>query len=113
VTDRLTQGQQLNVNDQLVSNNGKVRLVMQADGNLVEYRNDTGYWVWSTWTGGRPVSRAIMQDDGNFVLYDGNNVPYWSTGTMHHPGAYIVLQDDGNLVVYGPDNKPLWAHYII
>ena len=30
---------------------------------------------------------AIMQDDGNFVLYDVNNAPVWASNTAGNPGA--------------------------
>lgn len=50
-----------------------------------------------------------MQEDGNFVTYTPQGVPYWATATDGHPGASVVLQDDGNLVVYDPANHPLWA----
>ncbi|MDR7307907.1 hypothetical protein J2X15_003212 [Rhodoferax saidenbachensis] len=83
--------------------------------------------------------RAVMQGDGNFVVYrangtpkwatgtdgraiggiimqgDGNlvmydsNGPVWASGTDGHPGAVLVMQDDGNLVIYGVDGTPLWA----
>jgi hypothetical protein len=51
-----------------------VRLIMQRDSNLVLYRND-GKPVWSTGTVGQKStfnkdSVAILQDDGNFVVYD-------------------------------------------
>jgi PASTA domain-containing protein len=105
--NRLQANQKLNVNDQLVSNNGKTRLIMQADGNLVLYRND-GKALWASDTWGKPVNVAIMQDDGNFVCY-APGVAYWSTDTWGHPGAYVILQDDGNLVVYSSSNSPLWA----
>jgi hypothetical protein len=45
-------------------------LRMQDDGNLVLYRMD-GTAAWDTRTAGRPVDMAIVQNDGNFVLYDG------------------------------------------
>lgn len=83
--------------------------------------------------------RAVMQGDGNFVLYrtggaakwatgtdgraigeiimqsDGNLVMYdpggavWATGTDRNPGAFLVMQDDGNLVIYNAARAPLWA----
>lgn len=107
--DRLLPYQQLNINDQLVSNHGRVRLVLQGDGNLVLYRTDDGRALWASNTHGTPVSAAVMQDDGNFVAYAADGHPYWATGTDGHPGSVLVLQDDGNLVVYGPDGAPLWA----
>ncbi|MBN8632005.1 MAG: hypothetical protein J0L76_14260 [Rhodobacterales bacterium] len=83
--------------------------------------------------------RAVMQGDGNFVVYRANGVPKWATGTdgraiggiimqgdgnlvMYdpngavwasgtdgHPGAVLVMQDDGNLVMYDPTGAALWA----
>src|SRR5438309_954464 len=97
--DRLHATQQLSVNDQLVSNNGMVRLVMQGDGNLVLYTASfQPLWASHTWQ--KPVDHTIMQGDGNLVAYSSAGVPYWATGTDGHPGAWVVLQDDGNLVVY-------------
>lgn len=109
MSNSLTQNQQLNVNDMLKANNGRTHLVMQGDGNLVLYRDDTNRPLWASNTFGKPVTRAIMQGDGNFVGYDVNGHAYWATGTNNHPGAHVVLQDDGNLVVYSTNNTPLWA----
>lgn len=107
--DRLSADQRLNVNAKLGSNNGRVRLVMQGDGNLVLYRTDDGRALWASNTDGAPITYAIMQGDGNFVAYADDGHPYWATGTDGHPGAFVVLQDDGNLVVYDGDGQPLWA----
>lgn len=84
--------------------NGRYRLVMQTDGNLVVYRVGTA--VWSSGTHGNPGARLVVQDDGNAVIYQGNRA-LWSTGTHANPTARMVLQDDGNLVVYRA-NSPLW-----
>lgn len=108
MSDRLNADQQLNINEQLMSTNSKVRLVMQGDGNLVLYRQDNGKALWASNTGGKPVNRAVMQGDGNFVCYDPANKAYWASGTGGHPGSSVVLQDDGNLVVY-TGSTPLWA----
>jgi hypothetical protein len=83
--------------------------------------------------------RAVMQSDGNFVVYRANGTPKWATGTdgraiggiimqgdgnlvMYdpngavwasgtdgRPGAFLVMQDDGNLVIYDQGGTPLWA----
>jgi hypothetical protein len=115
VMDRLTEGGTLTINQTLVSNNGDYTLVMQADGNLVLYTGWPGtpspIWASNTeWLA--PAMRpthAVMQNDGNFVLYNNTGVPAFATATDGHPGSYIVIQDDRNLVVYDPNNKPLWA----
>jgi len=53
MADRLQDGQQLNINDKLVSPNGRNTLLMQTDGNLVLYHDSidisTAYWATDTW----------------------------------------------------------------
>jgi hypothetical protein len=51
---------------------------------------------------------AVMQGDGNFVLYDGPAA--WATNTWYPGGtAYLNLQDDGNMVVYDAYDNVLWS----
>ncbi len=55
--------------------------------------------------------RAIMQSDGNFVVYrkeSGKEVAVWNSQTARNNGAFLALQQDGNLVVYSSASKPLW-----
>ena len=55
--------------------------------------------------------KAVMQADGNFVIY-GLNGAVWNTGTDGNwGGSFLALQDDGNLVLYNPSVVPLWATY--
>ncbi|WP_164874496.1 excalibur calcium-binding domain-containing protein [Rathayibacter festucae] len=136
-------------------------LIIQDDGNLVVYRADnSAAWASSqqtqpsaigdTLNGGGELqtdrqltsndsgSRAVMQADGNFVVYsggaarwsagtsgsgnrlamqsDGNAVVYsaggsvrWQSGTSGNPGARMVMQNDGNLVIYGANGRALWS----
>jgi hypothetical protein len=53
MADRLKAGQRLNINDTLVSPNGRYTLLMQTDGNLVLYQDrievSTAYWSTNTW----------------------------------------------------------------
>jgi hypothetical protein len=46
--------------------------------------------------------RAIMQTDGNFVIYDQGSA-IWATGTqgLWLPAYRLAVQPDGNLVIYG------------
>jgi hypothetical protein len=108
---RLDPNQQLNINDKLIADNKRTILILQADGNLVLYRNFDNSPLWASDTAGEPVTRAIMQPDGNFVCYDRHETPLWSSGTQGHPGAWLQLQDDGNLAVLpvGTSTVPLWA----
>ena len=61
---------------------------------------------------------AIMQGDGNFVLYHGsgpaNQGPaYWSSNTVRGPGEYFaIMQSDGKFVLYhGSDPAHQGAAY--
>ena len=59
---------------------------------------------------------AVMQTDGNFVVYaeyptyPGNFYAAWNTQTYGRDGQGVFLrcQDDGNLGVYLPDGQALW-----
>lgn len=110
-------------------------IVLQSDNNLVVYSSG-GTALWSAATGritpppppapttntlgaggtlaaGQQLDaagyRALMQTDGNFVVYDAANRPRYQTGTGGHPGSRFVLQTDGNGVVYSPSNQALFA----
>lgn len=133
------------------------KLVMQSDGNLVIYSGSRP--LWSTKTGkirydvlpsgatlksgqalissdGRYT--AIMQADGNFVVYGPGNTVLYVTGTSgalgaylvmrtngmaslynkqgsilgtlggNIPGSYMVMQSDGNLVIYTKSGQAAW-----
>lgn len=49
--------------------------------------------------------KAVMQDDGNFVVYGHDSL--WASNTQSN-GDRVVMQHDGNLVVYNKDT-PTWA----
>lgn len=107
--DRLPAGAQLNRGAQLTAGNGRTRLVMQADGNLVLYRVDDGHALWSSGTAGQPANRAVMQADGNLVARATDGRVCWASNTAGNPGAQLVLQDDGNLVIYANGGGSLWS----
>ncbi|MFJ1752284.1 glycoside hydrolase domain-containing protein [Kitasatospora sp. NPDC088134] len=113
---RLTPGQTLE--------SDSVRLAMQPDGNLVAYLKATGgipQALWSTNTAGNPGAYAVMQDDGNLVVYRGDGGPgvggaLWASNTWggSNGGAYTVVQADGNVVIYRRGGGPavggaIWA----
>lgn len=50
---------------------------------------------------------AIMQTDGNFVLYNASNIPLWATGTSGSNNT-LSMQPDGNIVVYHAGSA-IWA----
>src|SRR6185436_1497222 len=108
VLPRLRSGERLNVNDRLVNANQDMHVIMQADGNLVLYRNEGHEALWHTATWGKPVVYALMEPDGNFVCRDVRHALYWSTGTNGNPGAYVLLDNGGDLIVFNAANRPIW-----
>ncbi len=59
--------------------------------------------VWATATNGQDVQRAEVQEDGNFVLYTADK-PVWHSDTQGAENVRLVLQDDRNLVLYSGDD---------
>jgi len=53
--------------------------------------------------------KAVMQDNGNFIIYK-NDVAVWtSRNTKNGPGPYkLVMQGNGNLVVLDKNEKIIW-----
>ncbi len=116
--DTLQPGQWLEQGDELfhyeAHGHGIYRLTLQKDGNLVLYKQKrvpTQFkWadhaaIWNSKTAGKGGVKAVMQTDGNFVIYNTNGKALWNTGTQGHPGSKLSLQGDGNLVIYGPSGK--------
>ncbi len=107
-TDVMWAGDVLHPDDVVRSRDGRFELVYQLDGNLVLYHH--GAPLWASNTHGTAPGAVFMQHDGNFVMYDANNVPIWSSvGSHGHPGAWLIVQDDGNVVIYSESSEPLWA----
>jgi hypothetical protein len=112
-------------------------LVMQADCSLalkqstVDYRGVvTTKVAWTTKISGflrnTPADPtygvkncyALMQTDGNFVIYgvrpdapwtEARYSPIWATNTWGNWGAHLELQPDGNLVILASNGARLWA----
>ncbi len=140
VSQQVTSGSHLTTNQWLVNNGalvspgGYYAAYLQNDANLVLCLAASGapnlarpYWsVFQHPTSGQtrsqpsgPPFHAVMQSDGNFVLYDGpdpahSGPPYWATNTSRSQAQFTaVIQDDGNFVVYnglpGSFGSPIWA----
>jgi len=120
----------------LTSPDGQYELMMQSDGNLVEYFLPSGQAVWASNTAlvAPPIPDfinysnpyAAMQSDGNLVVYMTQTVPSpdplfppttstvapWASGSQGVPDTSLSLQDDANFVIYGTNSAgayPAWA----
>ena len=104
----LTSGAILKPLEGLASQNGRFRLTMQQTGALVLQVASTGEPIWSTGSGGHADAYAVMQSDGNLVVYPKNTVRFvggpppsalYQTSTYGHDGATLHLLDTGNMVI--------------
>jgi hypothetical protein len=106
--DTLNPGDILNINQSIVSADGRFSLIMQSDSNLVVYRGPSP--LWSSNTVGGNVGTAVMQTNGEFVLYEKTtHTRVWvPPGYSPTPGSHLTMQNDGNAVIYhGTD--PIWS----
>lgn len=126
----LTSGQSLPFpNGTLCSNSGCAYYLSYyyyyLDYLTLYYHNSNPYWFAvidgaysghgygqhrNQWANAGPTGYAVMQGDGNFVLYKASTgAAVWETNTDGHAGAFLNAQSDGNLVVYSASNSPLWS----
>ena len=87
-------------NQSVVSCNGRYRLMLQYDGNLVLTDLQTSTVLWHSGSYGNLVDVMIMQGDGNLVIYDIQGTPIWYTGTNGKPGLKLKLFNNGSLRLY-------------
>jgi len=86
---------------------GRFRLYLQADGNLVlsqkasDGQFKTILWKTNPLVDGTDTTgiALVMQGDGNLVVYDGHPNPLWATGTNGNPGLYMKVTNDGDFQV--------------
>lgn len=98
--------QQLLPGQSVQSPNGANVFTLRADGDLCLYTSSRQ--AWCSGTANQQVVNAIMQDDGNLVVYVvGRGAPF-SSRTQNHPGSYLSVQDNGKVVIYDGLNV-LWT----
>jgi len=95
-------------------------LIMQTDGNLVL---GTGNFitvggtttlqnvVWESETDGNSGAYAVMQSDGNFVVYSAAGSALFNTKTYTRSNARLVLRYDGFFGVQTDTGADLWVGY--
>jgi hypothetical protein len=107
-TDHLSTNGILYPNRYILSSDSRFVLVLQGDGNLVEY--GPGWQVmWSSNTAGTSPGYAMLQNDGNFVLRSASGTVEWQTNTGSSGAVKAVLQTDGNFVMYNSSNTSVYS----
>ncbi len=104
----LAPGAELEAGMSLSSSNSQFLLVMQHDGNLVEYSGGTPVWAAGTNETNPEGAFARMQTDGNLVIYDDAGHTLWASNTANNGGAYLSIDDLGQLAVDAGNGLPLW-----
>lgn len=87
--------------DKLTSQNGKYYLTYQSDGNLVLYTTISNRALWATNTNGRSAYRVAMQTDGNFMVYSAPNTAIWKTNTLDKQAVLILQDDGNLVIYSG------------
>jgi eukaryotic-like serine/threonine-protein kinase len=105
----------------ITSRNGRFFLVMQMDGNLVDYarRGREKVALWQSGTSGSFNAYVVMQEDGDLVVYpQGKTAPtpgqptsaLFSSATYGHHDSFATLMNNGVLVVRAPKtDRILWS----
>ena len=105
--DSLLSGQELR------SRNGRFRLCMQDDGNLVLYSGTHPIWSSRTHIKGQPPYRLVIQEDNQLCILDNFGEVTWASDTPNEgaPGARAKLGNNGNFILYDGNGKtsPLWC----
>jgi LysM repeat protein len=95
--ERAVQRVGLKPGDALTSQNGRYRLELQSDGNLV-LTAPTGL-AWDSDTRGKGTATAELQTDGNFVLYTqrGDTLSAIAKRFYGHAGEYRRIAAANNI----------------
>ncbi len=115
------------------SSGANAKLAMQNDGNLVMYADGRAAWsirggliprppmgpvtlnAGQTLTAGQMLVsanrqyQAVLQTDGNLVVYGPNNQVLFATNTGGTANPRLAMQPDGNLVLYGASGPQWWT----
>ena len=91
----------LTAGQDIASPDGHYELVMESDGDLVEYIVG-GRPLWASHTNGDAGSHAVMQPGGNLAIYDPAGAAVWSSNSRSTGCPILVIQNDGNVVIYSP-----------
>lgn len=89
--------------DSVTSNNGQFQLVMQGDGNLVEY-GIGGRVLWASGTSGRPGAFTQVRANGTLaIVYNNVRVALW--GGAGQVGRNFGVRPDGSMRMINTANR--------
>ncbi len=68
-------------------------------------------WTWQSNTLGSGSNRVQIQPDGNLVMYTPSNAVTWQSATNGRGAGFLQVQDDGNMVLYNAAAQWIWQTY--
>jgi murein DD-endopeptidase len=99
-------GTWLHAGDQLTSRNGQYRLIMQADGNLVEY-GIGGKVMWASGTSRAPGASTVVNPDGRItIVQNGKLIARW--GVTGRVGKQLQIGADGAITSLDTKGGIIW-----
>ncbi|PZE87629.1 hypothetical protein DEJ00_15700 [Curtobacterium sp. MCLR17_039] len=102
-TGTVAAGKTLWPGDSVTSNNGQFQLVMQGDGNLVEYGIGRKV-LWASNTSGKSGAFAQIRANGTLAIVH-NNVRIALWGGAGHVGRNFGVRPDGTMRMINTANK--------
>ncbi|SFO21393.1 D-mannose binding lectin [Geodermatophilus obscurus] len=102
----MSAGQVLTAGQALRSANGRYRLDVQADGDLVVRAPDRRV-LWATGSRGT-AARLTLRSDGELVLSSGSR-SLWQSRTAGRGAVRLELRDDGDLRLVRTDGSVVWS----
>lgn len=108
VGSELLAGDQLRPGQYLQSPDGRYRLVAAGDQGVLNLETSSGCILWGAPAVPDPEAYAVMQPDGNLVVYGPSGGVLWQAGTSGNPGASLLLEDNGYLPVSSARGSTLW-----
>lgn len=101
----MTAGRTLRRGMYIKSSDGRFKMILQGDGNLVVY-GPTGA-IWSAKRS--DIDYVVFQGDGNLVGYRNGAAASWASGTGGKGATSLTLQNDGRAVIRTAAGAELWA----
>lgn len=103
---RLASGHSLAPGASLRSPDGRYRLTMQRDGDVVLV--GPAGTLWHTGTAGFRGSSLVQERGGDLVVRGTEGQPLWISWTLGRSGASTVVRSDGTLAVVDRAGADLW-----
>jgi len=94
--------------NQLVSSNGRYRLLQKKNGMLYVQDRFTGKTVWHT-PGSRKIARTTLKPNGSLVGYNKNKKIVWTSKTSGKKVSRATVTSGGRLVLYTAAGKVVWS----